>query len=272
MKHKTLVLLILGSVLLPGLAQLRPTGEPERSFTKLQWRLRDLILEFNQGRPPSAALLHEDLDNFYRALAEASDSRVDRRGANSLEVPVKNTALFGKRPTLPSEVKNEGVWSFVPVVLEARARHLYIYGLRFEASRTMRIKQVALTFRDGSEVVHDRWSDLNDGNGKVFERHVSTPMLPAWYPGAPREARAIDRVTILGSAQDGNFEATLAFFFEIPDPNDPPFRELFGQLESLREDWATRSMDQQGLNRCRQELSRLADELGVPFCIDISAR
>ena len=254
-------------------AQVRgPSTEMGRALGAAHEHLDKVIQGFNERQHPSMDGLRQALDRLKQAVAHATEIRIDPFEGRSIQLEAKTRALFGRSAILPREDKQNGHWTFEPVRFSVVPMNLYTYGLTFRATRTIRIREVRLYFRDGTRTVHDAWAQLDGGNGKVFEKREYLPMLHAYRETDRRQARLLEAVEIVGSAQDGNLTAELSFLLEVPDPAAPALREAKSRAAELAHRYGVANPDAALLNRCQRDLKLLAELIGLPYVIDAVAR
>ncbi len=259
------VVFLLVFLLLASGQRFRPNGEVERALSSLQIQLEGLIRDFNGGWRGDLKSLDGALTRLEKAITHNAEHRVNRRSLSSLELEAKNEALFGAVPVLPPENKVAGRWIFPTVRFQVVPRHVFIYDLKFRADHTIRLRKATLFFQDGTSMVHDTWWSMEDGNGKAFPKKLYLPSLSTVARGEPRRARALAAVEIVGSAQDGRFEAALDFTFTVPDPNSRPYRQAETLMAQIKRNWAVKEVDAARLNWCMADLVRLARALEVAF-------
>ncbi len=246
-------------------AQLRlaVNHDMERAFDDLQARLAALAAAYRPGSPPlGLEILAPELARLRQAVARNAESRL-RLNGSALWLEADNQRLFGKTPALPPERKRDGRWTFRAVQFRLVPRNLYVYGVRFKASRTIRLRAVRLFFEGGGRTDHEQWLDLENGNGAAFRKREYLPALPVYGPDEPRRAKRLESIEILGSAQDAGFEAELDFMFEVPEPGERPYQKALTQLDAMTRTWKTVKIDGARLARCARELAELAQALGL---------
>ncbi len=259
------VIFLLGFLLVVSGQRFRPNGDVERALSSLQTQLEGLIRNFNRGWRGDLKSLDGALARLEEAIAHNAEHRVHRRSVPALELEAKNEALFGTIPVLPPESKVDGRWIFPTVRFEVVPRHLFLYDLKFRADHTVRLRKATLFFRDGSSLVHDTWWSMEDGNGKAFPKKEYLPVMGTVALGEARRARALAAIEIVGSAQDGGFEAVLDFTFTVPDPMSRPYRQAEILMAQIKRNWAVDEVDAARLNWCMADLVRLARALEVAF-------
>ncbi len=235
--------------------ELLPTGEPARSLGALKTRLDEAAAAYAAGTPVEPEALTAALDALNRAVSTEALTRVDVLGPG-FEVPVRGEALFGQIPALPFGERPHRL------VLTSAAEMLYVFGIKLEPSRTIRLHEVVLRFRDGSARVHDQWDGTAPGEGKLISAGRQTPLLEGWS-GLRRAAR-LASIEILGAASDPGAAAELTLVFQIPDPDARPFRSALQALATMRVSWPRLAMDAEGLDRRRADLRRLEALLQQP--------
>jgi len=257
---------LLGMALAIGWSHELDARGVEQRFDVLNRELIQVVKSFNRGDDPL------DLDGLSQALERLAESyehhlasRIDLGSTQTLDLEVDPAYVFGEVPTLPPEKKQGSTWSFEPVVVRVLPKHLYVFGLKFKASRTSRMRSVRLHFRDGSSILHDSWYDLNGGNGVVLDKRRFTDMLTVWRAPDPRRAKPLEAIEILGSAQDRDHRASLEFVFRIPDPESRPSAGAAVRLNRLMSAWAGGIPTAERLNRFQEDVRLLAADLGVPF-------
>ena len=177
------------------------------------------------------------LSELETAVAQDAQNRVHTKGV-SVELEAVNEVLFTHPPRLPAEQKVNGGWQFDTIRLQVAPRYLYVYGVRFKGSHTIRLRQVTLKFRDGGpDVIHNHWLDLEEGDGQAFDKRTFTPVLAAWRDDEAKRARPLEAIEILGSAQDGRHESDLEFLVEVPTPEARPHQKTPEILAQLRKKW-----------------------------------
>ena len=203
-------------------------------------------------------------------VSEVSNIKIHHASGPSLELEALNDAIFTAPPILPPETKQEGRWSFEPIYFELVPQHLWAYGVTFKADRTLRIKKVTLHFQDGSSITDARWESLDQRNGAVFSKREYLPLIAVHRQGEPRTARRLDTIEILGSAQDGRFEAHLDFRFELPDPDTHLETHALDLIEALQRKLAhpdfTTGRPQSGMD----DFKKLGKILDLPVCPNIN--
>ncbi|MDJ0837750.1 MAG: hypothetical protein QNK37_14640 [Acidobacteriota bacterium] len=258
------VVLLLSLVFVTG--DLRPTGDITRDFNHLEDMLATSIENSGDQNEAAAQNLEQALARLLETVAETVLAEVETGNAPGLEMKVIGERLFGEEPVLPAEDKRDGRWYFKPILFEGRAEYLYIFGLKMAGDHTIRLKQVTLFFHDAPPLIHDQWFQMQDGNGYSWPETEFTPWLPAWSDGKPPRARRFKAMEILGTAQDGDREATLTLIFQVPDPNQRPFLDALARLEALRESWRELDTKTPGLQQRAVDLRNLAPLLNLTSC------
>jgi len=223
------------------------TGEPEHGFRTLEAVVADAVIADSLGEPLEPAPITEALEDLIRAVSTAMMTRVDVSGP-ALEAPARSELLFGHVPSIPP---GEGPHR---IVLEPEADMLFVYGVRLEADRPVRIQQVVLRFADGPDLRRD----LDEDTGRLGAgRH--SPLI-----GDERgPARVLREIEITGWVREADEPARLELSFSIPDPGSRPYRGAMAELMTLRDRWAGLPLDEDGLARRAGDLDRLAPMLGL---------
>lgn len=264
---------LLGTAVLAQRQAIRQNRDVERAFDRLSDRLERMVADHNRGlnAGPVASLVR-DLDGLTESVELNASTRIDRRTRHTHDLDVDNQVAFGFDPHLPRENKVGRRWTFTATTFELLPANMYVFGVKFKSSRTMRVRSVTLHFRDGSKVVHDGWWDVDGGNGQVFGKGKWLPMLDAYSVNQPREAKRLRAIEVVGSAQDRGHTARLEFVFRIPDPGQSPYGGALDLVKTLRAQWLEfEVVDANALNRMVMDLVALGRELGSDYCPSIIA-
>ena len=233
----------------------------ERQFQNLEKLLSPSTLGELPDGSESLTRIAETLDALQNAVEQSAQSRVNRFHAPSLMVEAKTSELFGSAAILPSEEKIGQRWQFVENEFNVQPHHLYFYSLRFKATRTIRIKSVTLVCRDGARLVYDQWSGAEGGNGVAFEKRTYLPTLNAYSQDEPRQARALEKIIVLGSAQDQNLTASLDFLFEVPDPDSAPYQKTLQLIAKMKRNLTAPARGTRPIDRWPADMKLLSDYL-----------
>ncbi|MCB1043025.1 MAG: hypothetical protein KDC35_08810 [Acidobacteria bacterium] len=269
MRARTWILMFFSGILA---AQTRiPTRhnrDIQRSFDDLSYRLNRSIEDHNRGFAPSGPSdLLRLLEDLQHSVAENANVRVDTQTRHTFDLDVDNQVTFGGDPQLPKENKSNGRWSFQPIQFDVIIPNLYVFGVQFQANRTIRIRSVTLHFHDGESVIHNGWWDVDRGNGQVFDKRDAIPMLNAWQVNKPRRAKRLRAIEVVGSAQDRGHAARLSFVFRIPDPAQTPYAPAMELMDRVSVAWSRFSqLDAQTLNAMLMDIGQIADALEIDFC------
>ncbi len=232
--------------------------ETALAFAELEVALEDhLRRNTYPGPTPELPSLPPALEALQRTLERDASARLNRTGSQAIELEAKSRTLFQPPPTLPPENKRDGNWSFETVRFEAATKNLFIFGLTFKSTRTIRLKSVTLVFQEGTRVTHDAWALLENGNGKAFPKRIYLPQMAAFTRDEPRQARALKAVEIVGSAQDGGFAADLDFRFEVPDADETPYRKALRLVSKWKRTWRLDAPTAREVNRYLAEMETL---------------
>jgi hypothetical protein len=242
---------------------MRPIPELRESAERLTRQLA--ALEALGASAPAffSRMARAEAERLTAIVERAAPHLTARTDAPSLELEANAGELFEPPAILPPESVLEGRWRFEPIRFRVKAEHLFVHALTFKGSRTIRIKHVRLIFADGGETLHDRWTNMENGNGKEFDKRDFLPWLSA-HPGEPEgPARRLAVLEILGSAQDQGFSAAIDLRVRIPDPAydaSPAVAEICADLiEAL----SGQPAESGSAARARAALTRLDRLLGL---------
>jgi len=242
--------------------------DSQRAFEDLVGRVSAAADDFRDGLSVDLNAMRPELERLQAAVAKDAESRVRVTGGQALRLDANEELMFGEIPTLPPEDKRGGRWHFPTVRLEVVPRDLFVYSVSFRGDHTIRLRQATLIFEDGARLVHDQWRDLENGNGQAFPKREYLSPLTVYPPNGERRARIVKAIEITGSAQDAEHAARLDFVFEAPVPNEAPYLRALSLLEDMAESWRGVAADAKRLNRCVDDLAKLAEALGFSFSAD----
>lgn len=243
-----------------------------RAFHDLTDQLNEMVAAYNRGEPPTDLdLLQVGLLNLARSLRAQVASQVDPTAQTNLILPAKERALFRQAPILPAELKRDGRWFFEPIRFDLVPTNLYVFGIRFQADVTIRIQSVTLYFRDGSSRTEKSGVTTGDGNGQAFDKGRFLPWVRSYADGEPRRAKRLVAIEILGTAQDGNATANLAFELDIPDPAATPSSPALLVVNQYIKTWIDQTVTANRLNQYLRDCRDLAAALNIPYCFDTPA-
>ncbi len=270
------ILCLIGIVSQYGIGQrnvVRTNRDVDRDFEQLCSRLERGISDHNRGlRLSHLNELIDDLRHLRATVENNAGARVDPTTRHTFDLDVDNRSIFGMDPHLPKENKTQGRWNFKTVRFDVASPNMFIFGLQFKASRTIRLRSVTLHFHDGASVTHNGWWDADRGNGQVFKKRNEIPMLNAWKVGDSRRAKRLKSVEIVGSAQDRGHSAKLEFVFRIPDPGQSPYGPAMDLMDRLDGRWSRfEVVDANTLNEVLLDVMTLSDELKLNYCPRIIA-
>lgn len=242
--------------------QLMTSGESDQALAVIRNLVSQMPFITHPAQMESlAAAMQDALDRLENAAIKESQTLVDRSGKQLQEYEAQSTALFGERPRLPAEDKNDGHWTFKPIVFEAQAKHLFIHALTFKASRTIRLQRILLHFVDGPTYAFEYPDPKGQNDGRPFEKRNYLPWLRVLNQRGLPEVRQFRAIEIWGSAQDGNFNAVLDFKFQIPSYQSNTRQKALNLIAKMRRNWQT---PKQALEQWRETLSTL-EELDAVF-------
>lgn len=261
-----LILALMGSLCATAQwEEARGTDEALRNLTRAG---QQHVAALRRGMPPPdpSVLIHA-LDRVEAEVTRDSQFKIDRFTKAVLDVEAHAQDVFGSIPRLPAENKTDDRWTFSPTRFDVVPQSLYVFGIKFKGSRTIRLRSVTLHFRDGTHVVHDIWTDREGGNGQAFRKRKYIPMLEAYGPDEVRQAKALSAVEVLGSAQDRHFTAQLDFVFRIPDPSARPFLPALEKIAAVKQSWdqLTGGAPQISADRIVADVRAIHAELGHPL-------
>lgn len=231
-----------------------PVEEPARGLLKLSAALNTLIQAHNKSQAHRFIALNNDLQNrldaLNRTLTKAMITRVDRHEAPPLTLEAKTDLLFGQTPMLGAGPKPDRL------VLESRARNLFLYGVQLESDRDLYLSRVVLETRDGGTFQ------------RIFEEgtvhKAKTPLeVTASDEDEGQLARRLRRIIVEGYVA-GREARALTVSLVIPDPPTRPYRRAMDTLNSIRVSWSGLTIDAQGLAKRKQDLQILAQALFLP--------
>lgn len=214
--------------------------EPRETLRELQFLVRHTMVAGESLNPEvSLASVNRLIDQLDSQIRQGTQHWVDRSGSNLEEFEVDGFSLFGKVPRLPPETKDQGRWSFQPVVFQLTSTNLLVHAIALKATKTIRLQKVTLHFTDGPEHAFLFADDGGPGNGSPFEKRTYLPWMRLNNPQGQPRVRKLKSIEILGSAQDGNFSALLDFKFLAPgmDALDPT--DILEATARLQRYWKT---------------------------------
>lgn len=209
--------------------KLTPTGDLERSYRTVLGYLATSVATNKQ--------ISNGLNQLELSVHKAHKSLVNRHDGPTVLLENENGHLFKKPPILPAEVKEGDHWFFERHRFYLTPSNLYIYDVRIKGSRTLRIREIVLYFQDGQKRVFSEWFHRENGNGQAFSKRQFSEPLPVWKEGQPRQAKILESIEILGSAQDYEHPSRLIVAFTVPDPNAKPYGKALERIRQIREGW-----------------------------------
>lgn len=257
-----LISLIYWLALPPQIEQhLIPNADVARVIAELRAHLNAAIDA--SARAPGGVTVSSDLlDRLDAALQTDNRAKAIRVTGKTEVLAAKPNAFESGRPVLPEEDVRDGRWFFKPIRFELKPRYLFVSAITFKATRTIRLRRVTFLFRDGTKSVHRQWEGEQDGNGRDFPKRIPLPWLPIYPDGGEGPAKRLAAVEILGSAQDGDFDAKLDFLFKIPDQSaDNPLQKALDQAAALRKRVEGVPLQPERARQALRDLNRLAETL-----------
>lgn len=242
----------------PQDAALLPSREPERALATMTQVLNRVTTAAPLADPDrELTRMNHALHQLERALTDGQLAFVNRKSTATFEREVEGARLFGEQPRLPPENKRQGNWRFEVQTFALQSQHLFVQAVTFKGSRTLRIKRVKLILFDGKHQSFEFPDIQGRGNGTEFDKRIYLDWMEITDDqGNPRVAK-LKAIEITGSAQDGNFSATIDFKMKVPSYEVAIPTEALAIIARMKRHWRNSAQAAAHLAATRQNLEQL---------------